>query len=73
MHSGGITSTFLATDEKVGIWWAALVPMAVTKSWRKCLLMNERLLFFNIVSSSIMFVWWLRAPGGRALACNYVV
>ena len=51
---------------------AALVPMALLTSWRKCLSMNERLLFFRMVSSNIAIVWGLGAPGGRALAFNFM-
>ena len=51
---------------------AALVPMAVPTSWRKCLSMNERLLFFRMVSSSIPIVWGLGPSGGRVLACNFM-
>ena len=45
------------THEEVDIWWAALVSMAVPTSWRKCLSMNKRLLFFRMVSSKIPIVW----------------
>ena len=51
---------------------AALFPMAVPISWRKCLSMNEGLLYLRIVSSSIPIVWGLRAPGGWASACNLI-
>ena len=51
---------------------AVLVPMAVPTSWRKCLSMNERLLFFRMVSSSIPIVWGLGPSGGRVLACNFM-
>ena len=50
----------------------ALVPMAVPTSWRKCLSMNERLLFFRIVSSNTPIVWGLGVLGGRVLACNFM-
>ena len=46
----------MATHEKVAYGGAALVPMAVPTSWRKSLSMNERLLFFRMVSSSIPIV-----------------
>ena len=51
---------------------AALVPMAVPTSWRKCLSMNERLLFFRMVSSSTPIVRGPGKPGGRVLACNFM-
>ena len=51
---------------------AALVPMAVLTSWRKCLSMNERFLFFRMVSSNAPIVWRLGATGGRVLACNFM-
>ena len=51
---------------------AALVPMAVPTSWRKCLSMNESLLYLRIVSSSIPIVWGLRAPGDWASVCNLI-
>ena len=51
---------------------AAFVPMAVPTSWRKCLSMNERLLFFRVVSSNTPIVWGLGTPGGRVLACNFM-
>ena len=51
---------------------AALVPMAVPTSWRKCLSMNERLLFFRMVSSNTPIVWRLGVPGGSVLACNFM-
>ena len=50
----------------------AFVAMAVLTSWRKCLPMNERLLFFRMVSSNTPVVWELGAPGGRVLACNFM-
>ena len=40
----------LTTHEEVGNGGAALVPMAVLTSWRKCLSMNEGLLFFRMAS-----------------------
>ena len=46
---------------------AALVPMAVPTSWRKCLSVNERLLVFRMVSSNTLIVWGLGPPGGRVL------
>ena len=46
-----------------------LVPMAVPTNWRKCLFVNERLLFSRMVSSSIPIVWRLGAPRGRVLVC----
>ena len=49
---------------------AALVSMAVPVSWRKCLSMNERLLFFRMVSSNTQILWYLGAPGGKA--CNFM-
>ena len=51
---------------------AALVLMVVPTSWRKCLSLNERLLFFRIVSSNTPIVLGLGAPGGRVLACNFM-
>ena len=45
-----------------------LVSMAVPTSWRKCLSMNKRLLFFRLASSNIPIVWELGAPGGSVLA-----
>ena len=51
---------------------AALVPMAVPIIWKKCLSMNERMLFFRMVSSNIPIVWGLGAPGGRVLTCNFL-
>ena len=50
---------------------AALVPMTVLTSWRKCLSMNETLLFFRMVSSNIQIVWGLGVSGG-ALFVRYV-
>ena len=54
----------------------ALVPATVRTSWRKCLSMNERLLFLRIVSSKTPMVWALRVPGGRrprpAISCSAV-
>ena len=43
---------FVTTYKEVGVWWVALVPIAVPTIQRKCLSMNERLLFFRMVSSS---------------------
>ena len=51
---------------------AALVPMAVLTSWRKCLSMNETLLFFRMVLSNTSIVWGLGAPGGRVMAFNFM-
>ena len=51
---------------------AALVPMAVPTSWRKCLSMNESLLLFRMVSSNTSIVWGLGVPGSRVLACNFM-
>ena len=51
---------------------AALIPMAVPTSSRKCLSMNERLLFLRIVSSKTPIVWGIRAPSGRTSACNFM-
>ena len=51
---------------------ADLVPMAVLTSWRKCLSMNEQLLFFRMVSINAPIVWGLGAPKGRVLACNFM-
>ena len=50
----------------------ALVTMAVPASWRKCLSIDERLLFFRMVSSNTRIVWGLRASEGRVLACNFM-
>ena len=36
-----------------------LVPMAMPTSWRKCLSLDERLLFFRMVSSNTPIVWGL--------------
>lgn len=47
---------------------AAFVPIAVLSSWRKCRYMDERLLFFRMISNSILILWVLAAPEGRALA-----
>ena len=47
---------------------AALVPMAVPTSWRKCLSMNERLLFFRMVSSSTPIV-----QGNLGVECWHVI
>ena len=58
--------------EKLVYGGAVLVPLALPTSWRKCLSMNERLLFFRMVSSNIAIVWGLGAPGGRVLACNFM-
>ena len=44
---------------------AVLVPMTVPISSTKCLSMNERLLFFRMVSGNVPIVWGLGAPGGR--------
>ena len=43
---------FVTTYKEVGVWWVALVLIAVPTIRRKCLSMNERLLFFRMVSSS---------------------
>ena len=51
---------------------AALVPMAVATSWRKCLSMNERLLFLRIVSIKTPIVWGLGTYGGRMSECNFM-
>ena len=51
---------------------AALVPMAVPTSWRKCLSMNEILLFFRVVSNNTPSVWGLGVPGGRVLVRNFM-
>ena len=51
---------------------AGLVPVAVPTSWRKCLPMNERLLYFRMVSSNILIVLGLEVPGGKVLACNFM-
>ena len=51
---------------------AALVLMTVPASWKKCLSINERLLFFRIVSSNTPIVWGLGAPGSRVLARNFI-
>ena len=56
--------------EEVVKWWDGLVPMGVLTNWRKFLSMNERLLFFRMVSSSIPIVWGLEAPGVR---CWHVI
>ena len=45
--------------KKLAYVGAALVPMAVPTSWRKCLSMNERLLFFRMVSSNTPILWGL--------------
>ena len=58
--------------KRLGYGGMALVPMAVRRSWRKCLYMNEKLLFFRMVSSSIPIVWALGAPRGRAGRCNFI-
>ena len=47
---------------------AALAPMAVATSWRKCLSMNERLSFLRIISSKMPIMLGLGASGGRVLA-----
>ena len=49
---------------------ATLVPIAVPISWRKCLSMNERLLFFRMFSSITPIVWGLGVPGSRV--CNFI-
>ena len=49
-----------------------MIPMAVPTSWRKCLSINERLLFFRMVPSNTTILWGLRVPGGRVLACNFM-
>ena len=51
---------------------AALVPMAVPTSWRKCLSMNERFLFLRMVSSDTLIVWGLGAPWGRVLVRDFM-
>ena len=51
---------------------AALVPMAVPASWRKCLSMNERLLFLRIVSSKMPIMWGFGVPGDRMSACSFM-
>ena len=58
--------------KKLAYVGAALVPMAVPTSWRKCLPMNERLLFLRMVSINTPIVWGLGAPGGRVLACHFM-
>ena len=62
----------MAAHEKLVYGGAALVPMAVSTSWGKCLSMNERLLCLRVVSSSIAVVWTFEEPGGRASACNFI-
>ena len=57
---------FVTAHEEVGIWWGS------PTSWRKRLSMNERLLFFRMVSSNTPIVWGLGAPGGRVLACSFM-
>ena len=49
-----------------------LVPMAVPTIWSKYLSMNKRLFFFRMVSSNTPILWWLREPGGRVLARNFM-
>ena len=51
---------------------AALLPMGVPTSWRKCLSMNEKLLILRMVSSKIPIVWGLGALGVRMSACNFM-
>ena len=58
--------------KKLAYGGAALVPMAVSISWRKYLSMNERLLFFRMVSSNTSIVWGLGPTGGRVLAYNFM-
>ena len=47
---------------------AALIPMSMPTSCRKCLSMNERLLIFRMVSGNTPVVWGLGPAGGRVLA-----
>ena len=51
---------------------AALLPMAVPTSWRKCLSMNERLLFFRMVSSNTAIAWGLGVLKDRVLVCTFM-
>ena len=56
----------------LGFGGVDLVPMAVPTIWSKYLSMNKRLFFFRMVSSNTPILWWLRAPGGRVLARNFM-
>ena len=67
-NEGLLDSFFVATHERL----AYGVSMAAPTSWRKCLSMNEKLLFFRMISSSIPIVWGLWATGGRVLVCNFM-
>ena len=58
--------------KRLGYGGAALFLMAVPTSWKKCLSMNERLLFFRMVSSNTPIVWGLGEPGDRMLAFNFM-
>ena len=58
--------------KKLAYGGVPLVPVAVLASWRKRLAMNERLLFFRMVSSNTPIVWGLGTSGGRVLACNFM-
>ena len=51
--------------KKMAYGGAALVPMAMPTSWRKCQSMNKRFLFLRMVSSNTPIVWGLEATGGR--------
>ena len=42
---------------------AALVPITVSTSWRKCLPMNEKLLLFKMFSNNMSVVKVVKAPG----------
>ena len=50
----------------------ALVPIAVLTSWRNCLSMNERLLFFRMFSSKIPIVWDLGVPSTDSMPSSCV-
>ena len=58
--------------KRLGYGGAALVPMAAPTSWRKCLSMNETLLFLSMVSSNISIAQGHGAPGVRVSACNFM-
>ena len=61
--------------EKLAYGGAALIPMAVPTSWRKCLSMNESSLFLRMVSSNIPIVCrleHLRAGCQHVISCTAI-
>lgn len=52
---------------------AALAPMAVLTSRRKCLSLNERFLFLRMVLSNVSIVWGFGVPGGQGVSMQFHV